>query len=715
MSINIDEKGGLIKVRRKSLSNNEVINYLNKKYKNQFNLTDRKTIIVNSKEFVMSVLRDTSNEPSNKRLQGSSIKAASSKNCDLIGLYPIISNKNEQIVSVLFVLWKKNDIPKNKKNPSVKVKVEEIYSSYVNNIILYSKQNHYPAEIIPESLFLSEKFDNKSLFREENDNMNVKNQHIKEKIREVDRSQEIKTEILNIQPNASILNVFSRLSYKPWYALAEFVDNSTQSFLSNKDELMRSKSNFKLKIEIVYDETQKVLTIIDNAFGMDHQQFKNAILLDSKNENQVGRNEFGMGLKTAASWFGNIWSVESSQYGSKYEYYASINIPQLQITEQNSTEIKVKEVLPEKHGTIIKIADVTKPIVGGRTIGKIKELLSSMYRRDLKSNVVEIWFNGMPIKFEEYPILEDYKKKNWKKNIDFNFDFDGISHNVTGFVAIMNPGSFGKAGFALFRHNRVVIGGLEQNYKPSEIFGQAQSQISLKLFGELDVNSFPVNQAKDGFVWDNGLEEAFIEALKRAIHDYIKVADLSKKIRDNQEQYSETNSVRINENVQKALDNISLNNSGAIYEKKPDNLKNTDIETQEVFEFMDHIDHVKSEPKSSNIGTSRKYDIEVEGTINGFLNIEVKWVRGNNADWIEISHPNEESINVELNIEHVFFMPYSQDEIFKEVLEKFAIAFSLAEWTAQQGTRYPGYVYVDSINNYLNNFLTKVGDMDGKI
>ena len=42
---------------------------------------------------------------------------------------------------------------------------------------------------------------------------------------------------LNIQPNAGIMNVFSRLSYKPWYAIAEFVDNSTQSYYSNKKEL----------------------------------------------------------------------------------------------------------------------------------------------------------------------------------------------------------------------------------------------------------------------------------------------------------------------------------------------------------------------------------------------------------------------------------------------------------------------------------------------
>ena len=33
---------------------------------------------------------------------------------------------------------------------------------------------------------------------------------------------------LNIQPQAGVIGVFSRLNYKAWYAIAEFVDNSTQ-------------------------------------------------------------------------------------------------------------------------------------------------------------------------------------------------------------------------------------------------------------------------------------------------------------------------------------------------------------------------------------------------------------------------------------------------------------------------------------------------------
>jgi hypothetical protein len=127
-----------------------------------------------------------------------------------------------------------------------------------------------------------------------------------------------------------------------------------------------------------------------------------------------------------------------------------------------------------------------------------------MYRRDVNSGKIKILFNDKELIFKDYECLT-HKGKVWKKELDFTFDFDNIKHNVKGFVGILRDGSFSKAGFNLFRRNRVVIGGDldELNYKPKAIFGQRQSERSLKLFGELDLDDFPVNQAKDGFIWDD--------------------------------------------------------------------------------------------------------------------------------------------------------------------------------------------------------------------
>ena len=42
---------------------------------------------------------------------------------------------------------------------------------------------------------------------------------------------------VNIQPDVGVLSVLPHLNYRPWYALAEFVDNSLESFLRYRAEV----------------------------------------------------------------------------------------------------------------------------------------------------------------------------------------------------------------------------------------------------------------------------------------------------------------------------------------------------------------------------------------------------------------------------------------------------------------------------------------------
>ena len=63
-------------------------------------------------------------------------------------------------------------------------------------------------------------------------------------------------ERINIRPEVSILSVLRHLNYKPWYAIAEFVDNSLQSFLTSRAaiEELHGKGA-KLKVDIEFDAT----------------------------------------------------------------------------------------------------------------------------------------------------------------------------------------------------------------------------------------------------------------------------------------------------------------------------------------------------------------------------------------------------------------------------------------------------------------------------
>ena len=522
---------------------------------------------------------------------------------------------------------------------------------------------------------------------------------------------------LNIQPAASILNVFSRLSYKPWYAIAEFVDNSTQSYISHQEELDNDKFFEKLVVDVRYNSEENTLTITDNAYGMEIDRFKDAIILDSRNETQSGRNEFGMGLKTAASWFGEVWTVKSTQYGSNNRYVATVDIPKLKENNLNSIEIHRDHVDSKTHETEIIIEQVTKKITGARTIGKIRDLLSSMYRRDINNRNIEVLFNGVPIEFEDYPVLTNFRGKEWKKDLDFIVQFSDKEYRVTGFVAIMNPGSFSKSGFALFRQDRVVVGGTDENYKPYDIFGQAQSQRSLKLFGELNMNDFPVNQAKDGFIWDDGLEDAFIDELKANIQEYIEIADLSKKQRDDESQFSDEKS----EELQKDIENTIQN---AFSENDFDDIDNEE-DGEEESSFNEEDDNSVSGEDDSDIQQYKKDFIEVEteekilGTVRNYpiqtspvkkLDFAVKWATGNNDYWIKYDEYEPDKYDVTINIEHPFFMPFSKDEKFKGVLEKFTLAFILSERQAKKLSNYEGYIPSNVIKNFMNKYLQKLAE-----
>lgn len=512
----------------------------------------------------------------------------------------------------------------------------------------------------------------------------------------------------DIRPAASILNVFSRLNYKAHYAIAEFVDNSTQSFLLHESELAASDPNYQMSVTVDYDSDSKTLRVDDNAFGMERDRFLDAITLDAKNPEQVNsRNEFGMGLKTAASWFGNVWTVSSTALGSEKRYTATVDIPMLKETGANNIDVRVTPAKPEEHGTTIIITQVTKGM-GPRTIGKIRSLLSSMYRRDLESGKISITVKGQELTFGSYPILQ-FRDQVWKKSIDFTIEFGGKEYRTKGFVGIMSPGSFPKAGFALFRRNRVVLGGEGQNYKPYEIFGQAQTQISLKLFGELDMDDYPVNQAKDGFIWDDGLEDEFIRGLKANIREYIEIAKLTTKERVAEERFSEEASSRVETKVEEALEKAFQEPVSSDKEERPQD-QQTDHE-----QFVENVVRRFEEEQreydlgrpDADVGGKRTYTIPISAVSK--RNIEVSWTIANGSKWIDVDDSGD-AISVVININHPFFKPYSNEEEFQYVLEKLVIAFVVAEEQAKVLSNEDGYVPASSIRRNMNEILSRLGE-----
>ena len=85
---------------------------------------------------------------------------------------------------------------------------------------------------------------------------------------------------VNIRPGVSILSVLRHPNYKPWFALAEFVDNSIQSFEIERDEISAAKgtpASLKVTIEIDAAPPSRII-VRDNAAGIRLQSFPRAFL-----------------------------------------------------------------------------------------------------------------------------------------------------------------------------------------------------------------------------------------------------------------------------------------------------------------------------------------------------------------------------------------------------------------------------------------------------
>ena len=73
-------------------------------------------------------------------------------------------------------------------------------------------------------------------------------------------------EKVNIRPGVGYLSILPAINYRAWYAIAEFVDNSIQSYLDTKSKLRKLHGNsFKLKISIYVSKAK--IQIIDNSLS----------------------------------------------------------------------------------------------------------------------------------------------------------------------------------------------------------------------------------------------------------------------------------------------------------------------------------------------------------------------------------------------------------------------------------------------------------------
>jgi hypothetical protein len=169
---------------------------------------------------------------------------------------------------------------------------------------------------------------------------------------------------------------------KPYYMIAEFIDNSLSSWVENKMES-------DLRIDVYHNYKDKILRVSDNAFGMNRQQLGDSIQLYNEKDGNV-LSMFGVGMKNASFWFGEDLYISTKQRGGagyKTNIMLSDKINTEEIKKQISWKITQDNEI-QNPGTIVTIRNMyDDKLMSNATIKDVIQILSLKYKRYLAKNV----------------------------------------------------------------------------------------------------------------------------------------------------------------------------------------------------------------------------------------------------------------------------------------------------------------------------------------
>lgn len=358
---------------------------------------------------------------------------------------------------------------------------------------------------------------------------------------------------IDITPSTAIFSTYKNFRYNVSSALSEYYDNSTSSFFDHP----KSKNN-RIIITLIdrrIKEKQRLL-IIDNAYGMNDDDFIRAIRIDNKKK-QTHRNKFGVGLKVSAIWFSDLWTVETLESKTKKHRKFTFDLDQIINSDKkeyddetlDSMFIGAEFGLDFQQGTIIELINPKDMPYTKTSAKKLINNISSQFSDDISEEKVKFIFaeiyenKGGSIEFKD---LNEYckdhydgksvvkqnllsvshiepKKIEWKKikgrevkeelEIEFTNPNDETNVTITGIVGWLEKSGVGKGGIKRLWQGRALE---TKDWKPEEIIGKANTYTGERLYAILDFSEFEPTNSKDGFLINSTLEETLIQKLNEA-------------------------------------------------------------------------------------------------------------------------------------------------------------------------------------------------------
>lgn len=322
-------------------------------------------------------------------------------------------------------------------------------------------------------------------------------------------------ENVSIRIKTNVYSSFRALPNKPAMAISEFVDNAIASYEKNK-EILKSEEGYQLRVEITL--TPDSIVVADNAAGIAESDYVRAFEPANIPKDNKGLNEFGMGLKTAAIWLADEWSVKSKALGEDYERTISFSLDEVLENEREELIVENEKKDKSLHYTIITLGSLSenyKPYMGGHT--KISQHLGSIYRKFLRSGELILYVNGEQVQAPNYVVLNSPFVDNPKgesKDWFYPINFDGGKYKAKGFIGLLKRMKTGENGLVILRRGRAIMGGTDERFFHKSIFGSPGSPEYKRIYGELEIEGFDVNFNKSQITQSRDLEWLLEEIAK---------------------------------------------------------------------------------------------------------------------------------------------------------------------------------------------------------
>ena len=102
--------------------------------------------------------------------------------------------------------------------------------------------------------------------------------------------------------------------------------------------------NFILDVRVEINEPENKISIRDNAAGIGETDFSRAFRTAEVPPNNTGLSEFGMGMKSAACWFADNWSITTTAIGETQLKKVSFDMKKIFEDKLEELDVEIKSI-----------------------------------------------------------------------------------------------------------------------------------------------------------------------------------------------------------------------------------------------------------------------------------------------------------------------------------------------------------------------------------